>query len=149
LERRAELSWITNVEPLRAPNPCPSMFTGVRSGKPTGWKVEERPFRAAYGARDEAFRPGARFPPGLKPSSSFRINAGLKAGSSTKVPLYHKLKFELGLPRPPARSSTPVKAQRRIPLFQRAVAAKVMKRIPGIESLLMLRYYDTGFVQEA
>jgi hypothetical protein len=34
------------------------MFKGVRSAKPIGWKVEERPFRAAYRASDEAFKPG-------------------------------------------------------------------------------------------
>jgi hypothetical protein len=52
--------------------------------KPVEWHVEERPFRAAFGRPDEAFRPGGRSPRELKPSLFFRINAGLKAGSSTK-----------------------------------------------------------------
>ena len=46
------------------------------------WK--SGPFRAALEPLLEAFRPGGRSPQGLKPSM-FRLDAGLKAASSTKT----------------------------------------------------------------
>ena len=47
--------------------------------------MEERPFQGrVQGVADEAFRPGGRGRPGLKPRQFLALNAGLKTGSSTK-----------------------------------------------------------------